>query len=109
MKKRGTTKRRRAAQTHAATVTEPIAVAGEEPDQPASMPHRRVREGELYYVADEAAPEGWSVIEIASGDSGVLAAFALGQLEAIPLSEIEGLILSAVQRPTPTSRSQCAA
>ncbi len=109
MKQRSTTKRRRAAETDAPTITEPSAVAGEEPHQPAPMPHRRVREGELYYVADEATPEGWSVIEIASSDSGVLAAFALGQLEAIPFSEVEELILSPVQRPALTSHPRFAA
>ena len=102
MKKRNTTKPRRAAATNAAPITEPIDVAAEEPHQP-SPAHRRVREGELYYVTDEAAPEGWSIIEIASSDSGHLAAFAVGQLEAMPISEVEDLILSAVQRPARTS------
>ena len=108
MKKRNTRKRKRAAATDAAPVSEPIELAAEEPHQPAPA-HRRVRAGELYYVTDEAAPEGWSIIEIASSDSGVLAAFALGQLEAIPLSEVEGLILSAVQRPPHNSRPLFAA
>ena len=64
--------------------------------------HRRVREGELYYVEDEAAPSGWSVVEIAGVGEGELAGFALGQLEAIPLSELEGRILAPVAAPEPT-------
>ena len=63
--------------------------------------HRRVREGELYYVRDEAAPEGWSVVEIGGVDGGALAAFAVGQLEAIPLAELEGRVLGPVPVPPP--------
>lgn len=64
--------------------------------------HRRVREGELYYVADEAAATGWSVVEIAGAGGAGLAGFALGQLEAIPLAELEGRILGPVPVPGPT-------
>ena len=46
--------------------------------------HRRVREGELYYVRDDAASDGWSIVEIGGVDGGALAAFAVGQLEHAP-------------------------
>lgn len=108
MKKRSTTKPKQTAATVAAQITESTELPAEEGHQPAPA-HRRVREGELYYVTDEAAPEGWSIVEIASSDSGHLAAFALGQLEAIPLAEVEDLILSAVQRPARTSPPLAAA
>jgi len=61
--------------------------------------HRRIREGEIYYVRDDAAPEGWSTVEISGTADGSLAGFALGQLEAIPLTELEGRILGAVPAP----------
>jgi hypothetical protein len=63
--------------------------------------HRRVREGEIYYVNDEAAPTGWSIVEIAGDGDNALAGFALGQLEAIPLDELEGRILGPVPVPEP--------
>lgn len=93
----------------AVEITEPVKIAGDDPERPASTPHRRVREGELYYVMDEAAPHGWSVVEVASSDSGVLAAFAVGQVEAIPLSEVEERILGPVARPPRTTRPRFAA
>jgi hypothetical protein len=89
--------------------TEPVELTGDERDRPAGAPHRRVREGELYYVTDEAAPQGWSIVEVASSDSGVLAAFAVGQVEAIPLSEVEERILGPVARPPRTTRPRFAA
>ncbi|MGI9591534.1 MAG: hypothetical protein ACR2P8_09205 [Myxococcota bacterium] len=63
--------------------------------------HRRVREGEFYYVRDEAAPDGWSIVEIGGVDGGALAAFAVGQLEAIPIAELEGCVLGPVPVPEP--------
>ncbi len=66
---------------------------------PQDDPHRRIREGELYYVEDVAAPAGWSIVEINGSDDGELAGFALGQLEAIPLSELEGRILGPLPVP----------
>ena len=63
--------------------------------------HRRVREGNLYYVNDDAAPTGWSIVEINGAGEGELAGFALGQLEAIPLHELEGRILGPVPTPEP--------
>ncbi len=72
---------------------------------PAAQAHRRVREGELYYVADDAAPEGWTVVEINGVDDGPLAAFAVGQLEAIPLAEIEDRILGPVAGPPSARRA----
>lgn len=68
--------------------------------EPAGAAHRRVRAGELYYVADDAAPEGWSIVEIGGVDERALAAFSLGQLEAIPLDELEGRILAPVPQPS---------
>ncbi|MDJ0848627.1 MAG: hypothetical protein QNK04_09635 [Myxococcota bacterium] len=76
-----------------------------EAQDPTALAHRRVREGELYYVSDDAAPEGWSVVEIAGVDAGVLAAFAVGQLEAIPLDEIEDRILGPVAGPPSARRA----
>jgi len=76
---------------------------GGEPQATHSHSHRRVRDGELYYVEDEAAPEGWSIVEISSDDANTLAAFAVGQTEAIPLTEIEDRILGAVPRPRVSS------
>jgi len=61
--------------------------------------HRRVRVGELYYVEDEAAPSGWSIVEIAGLEGDEMAAFAPGQLEAIPLAELDGRILGPVVEP----------
>jgi hypothetical protein len=72
---------------------------------PKDHSHRRVREGELYYIQDEAAPTGWSIVEIAGVDDGVLAAFTVGQLEAIPLDELEGRILGPVPKPEPALRT----
>jgi len=74
-----------------------------EPTQhhPQDDPHRRVRDGELYYVKDEAAPSGWSIVEIAGGEGDTLAAFAPGQLEAIPLAELEGRLIAPVPVPEP--------
>jgi len=68
-------------------------------EEPLARPERRVREGEIYYVEDAAAPDGWSIVEIASDGGSRLAAFALGQTEAIPLSEIEDRILAEVPGP----------
>jgi hypothetical protein len=68
---------------------------------PQELSHRRVREGELYYVQDEAAPTGWSIVEIAGADDDLLAAFTVGQLEAIPLDELDGRILGPVPAPKP--------
>jgi hypothetical protein len=90
-------------------ITEPVELAGDDGERPASTAHRRVREGELYYVMDEAAPHGWSIVEVASSDSGVLAAFAVGQVEAIPLSEVEERILGPVAPPPRTTRPRFAA
>lgn len=89
------------------TLPVPVPQAGAQ--QALAGSHRRVREGELYYLADEAAPQGWSIVEVASSDSGVLAAFALGQIEAIPLSEVEERILGPVPRPARTTRPRFAA
>jgi hypothetical protein len=72
-------------------------------EEPEATPERRAREGEIYYVADDAAPDGWSIVEIASDGGSRLAAFALGQTEAIPLSEIEERILAEVPRPRAAS------
>jgi hypothetical protein len=66
---------------------------------PAETGERRVRAGELYYVVDELAPEGWSVVEIAGVGEGALAAFAPGQVEAIPLAELDGRLLGPVPAP----------
>ncbi len=69
---------------------------------PQDDPHRRIRKGELYYVEDVAAPAGWSIVEINGSDDGEPAVFALGQLEAIPLSELEGRILGPLPVPGST-------
>ena len=70
------------------------------PQDPTAQAHRRVRAGELYYVADDASPEGWTVVEISGvEDDGPLAGFAVGQLEAIPLDELEDRILGPVAAP----------
>lgn len=74
-----------------------------EPREPVATVHRRVRAGELYYVKDAAASEGWSIVEIAGADDVDLAAFAIGQLEAMPLAEIEARILGPVPTPAPRS------
>lgn len=76
---------------------------------PADAGARRVREGELYYVNDPAAPGGWSIVEVASNGVGALAAFALGQTEALPLSELEDRILGAVPKPPRVTRPNYAA
>ena len=64
--------------------------------------HRRVRSGLLYYVTDTASPLGWSVVEIEEEDPNGRAAFAPGQLEAVPLEEVEGRILGLVPEPSVT-------
>ncbi len=61
--------------------------------------HRRVRSGRLYYVTDTASPLGWSVVEIEEEDPNGRAAFAPGQLEAVPLEELKGRILGPVPSP----------
>lgn len=79
---------------------------GEEaPQDPTAHAHRRVRAGELYYVSDDASPEGWTVVEISGVDDGPLAAFAVGQLEAIPLEELEDRILGPVAAPGDARRA----
>ena len=61
--------------------------------------HRRVRVGQLYYVEDPASPLGWFVVEIEGTDRKHRAAFAPGQIEAVPLAEIRGRILGPVPSP----------
>ena len=64
--------------------------------------HRRIRAGNLYYVLDTASVLGWSVVEIEEHDPRHRAAFVPGQLEAVPLAELQGRILGPVPEPSVT-------
>lgn len=66
---------------------------------PQDEAQRRLLEGQLYYVQDDASPQGWSIVEINGVADGVLAGFVVGQLEAIPLDELMQRMIGPVPAP----------
>ncbi len=89
-------KRRRVSLHEAGKLRKAAAEAGLKLPKPK---HRRVRAGQLYYVTDTASVLGWSVVEIEEHDPNHRAAFVPGQLEAVPMAELQSRILGRFPSP----------